>query len=275
MPNGVHILRRRICAEELPLSDEIELFGSAGEEEIFRLLREHFDCVLRNVVVPHNDLLLEKDFMVIHQGVPFVLEIKNWKGQIGMEGDRFYQIKVCGEKKLHKSPVGTTNQFLRCLKKAYRLDRPVFGMVVFVEGDCTLNLPSEQDGIAILGAKQAVSYIRSKAKEEKGKHPDVRPEIFLRCTRLYQGDREFCKGVLVDADLSCYNEAGERVLLDTTKLAYVSVDPQPLRLRDKLYVTFINGATGIFYNRDTRLTLQLLDGSFQKYDLCRVRHVVF
>ena len=53
------------------------------------------------------------------------------------------------------------------------------------------------------------------------------------------------------------------------------MEPQPLRLRDKLYVTYINGATGIFYNRDTVLTLQLLDGSFQKIALSRVRHAVF
>lgn len=275
MSNGLGILRGRICAEELPLSDEIELFGSEGEETVFRLLRKHFDCVLRNVVVPHNDLLLEKDFLVIHEGIPFVLEIKSWKGKIGMEGDRFYQIKANGEKKLHKSPIGTTNQFLRCLKKAYRLDSPIFGVVVFVSPDAPLSLPPEQDGVAILTHKTVVSHIRSKAREEKGKHPAVRPEIFLRCTRLYCGAREFSKGVLADLDLSCYNEAGERVLLDTTKLAYVSVEPQPLRLRDKLYVTYINGATGIFYNRDTVLTLQLLDGSFQKIALNRVRHAVF
>ncbi len=75
----------RASAKHLPPLEEIESFGADGEEAIYRLLCTSFDCVIRNVVVPHKKLYLEKDFLVIHKNVPFVIEVKNWKGEIGCE----------------------------------------------------------------------------------------------------------------------------------------------------------------------------------------------
>lgn len=275
MANPLKTVFHRLSGNGLPETEEIERFGADGEEAVYRILRQNFDCVLRNVVVPHKNLLLEKDFMVIHKGAPFVLEIKNWKGEIGMDGDSFYQNKENGVKKTLKSPVGTTNQFIRCLKKAYGIERMVYGMVVFVEPDCKLSLPPESEGIALLSASQMVSHIRNCVREEGGDRVSVNPEIFLRCTRFYSRDREFCKGVLANCELECRNEKGDTVFLDTTKLEFLSVERQPLLLRDKLYVTFCNGASGVFYNRDTRLTVKLLDGSFAQFALNRIDHIVF
>lgn len=275
MANPIKTALHRFSGTGLPETEEIERFGADGEEAVYRILRQHFDCVIRNVVVPHKNLLLEKDFLVVHKGAPFVLEIKNWKGEIGMDGDQFYQNKEGGVHKKLKSPVGTTNQFIRCLKKAYNIERRVFGMVVFAEPDCILSLPSESEGIALLHAKQMVSYIRDCVKEEGGDRVSVNPDIFLRCTRFYSRDREFCKGVLVNCELECLGKKGERVYLDTTKLEFLSVEHQPLRLRDKLYVTYCNGVSGVFYNRDTMLTVKLLDGSFERFSLNRIDHIVF
>ena len=275
MANPIKTVIHRFSGNGLPETEEIERFGADGEEAVYRILRKNFDCVLRNVVVPHKNLLLEKDFMVIHKGAPFVLEIKNWKGEIGMDGDSFYQNKENGVKKTLKSPVGTTNQFIRCLKKAYGIERMVYGMVVFVEPDCKLSLPPESEGIALLSVHQMVSYIRDCVREEGGDRVSVNPDMFLRCTRFYSRDREFCKGVLVNCELECLNQKGEVVLLDTTKLEFLSVERQPLRLRDKLYVTYCNGVSGVFYNRDTQLTVKLLDGSFTRFALNRIAHVVF
>ena len=275
MANPIKTVIHRFSGNGLPETEEIERFGADGEEAVYRILRKNFDCVLRNVVVPHKDLLLEKDFMVIHKGAPFVLEIKNWKGEIGMDGDSFYQNKENGVKKTLKSPVGTTNQFIRCLKKAYGIERMVYGMVVFAEPDCSLSLPPESDGIALLPVDRMVSHIRTRVKDEGGDRVSVSPDIFLRCTRFYSRDREFCKGVLVNCELECLSEKGERVRLDTTKLEFLSLEHQPLRLRDKLYVTYRGGASGVFYNRDTRLTVKLLDGSFAQFALNRIDHIVF
>ena len=275
MANPITTAIRRLSGNGLPETEEIERFGADGEEAVYRILRQNFDCVLRNVVVPHKNLLLEKDFMVIHKGAPFVLEIKNWKGEIGMDGDSFYQNKENGVHKTLKSPVGTTNQFIRCLKKAYGIERMVYGMVVFVEPDCKLSLPPESEGIALLSVHQMVSYIRDCVREEGGDRVSVNPEIFLRCTRFYSRDREFCKGVLANCELECYNQRGDTVFLDTTKLEFLSVERQPLRLRDKLYVTYCNGASGVFYNRDAILTVKLLDGSFRRFALNRIDHIVF
>ena len=275
MANPIKTVIHRFSGNGLPETEEIERFGADGEEAVYRILRKNFDCVLRNVVVPHKNLLLEKDFMVIHSGVPFVLEIKNWKGEIGMDGDSFYQNKENGVKKTLKSPVGTTNQFIRCLKKAYGIERMVYGMVVFAEPDCSLSLPPESDGIALLPVDRMVSHIRTRVKDEGGDRVSVSPDIFLRCTRFYSRDREFCKGVLVNCELECLSEKGERVRLDTTKLEFLSLEHQPLRLRDKLYVTYRGGVSGVFYNRDTRLTVKLLDGSFAQFALNRIDHIVF
>ena len=275
MANPLKTVFHRLSGNGIPKAEEIERFGADGEEAVYRILRQNFDCVLRNVVVPHKNLLLEKDFMVIHSGVPFVLEIKNWKGEIGMEGDAFYQNKPNGVKKILKSPAGTTNQFIRCLKKAYGIERMVYGMVVFAEPDCSLSLPPESDGIALLPVDRMVSHIRTRVKDEGGDRVSVSPDIFLRCTRFYSRDREFCKGVLVNCELECLSEKGERVRLDTTKLEFLSLEHQPLRLRDKLYVTYRGGASGVFYNRDTRLTVKLLDGSFAQFALNRIDHIVF
>jgi hypothetical protein len=62
---------------------------------------------------------------------------------------------------------------------------------------------------------------------------------------------------------------------DTTCLPYLSVQAQPLKLRDKLLVTYTNGATDVFYNRDTIFTVGCLDGSYKKIALNRIRHIVF
>lgn len=259
----------------LPPLEEIEQFGSDGEEAICRMLRESFDCVIRNVVVPHKSLYLEKDFMVVYKGVPFVLEIKNWKGEIGRDGDKFYQNKGNGVRKTLKSPVGTTNQFIHCMKEFYKIERPVWGMVVFAEPDCKLSLPEEMDGVVLLPAQKMISFIRTRVRENPKGYAPVDTDLILRCTRFYSIDSEFCKGILADNDLECTAEDGSRVRLDTTRLRYITVEHQPLRLRDKLYVTYSNGGSGVFYNRDAILTVGCLDGSYRKIALNRIRHIVF
>ena len=268
---GIH----RAKAEKLPVPEGIERFGSEGEERLYQLLRENFDCVIRNVAVPHKDLYLEKDFLVIERDVPFVLEAKNWKGEIGIDGATFYQSKDNGVRKTLKSPVETTNQFLHVMKTYYHIRRPVFGAVVFTEPNCRLHLPNEQDGIALLSVKDLVSFLRSRAKEEAGGYDPIDHGQILRCTRFYSRDSEFSKGILADTYLDCYTEDGARARLDTTKLRYLSVQEQPLRMRDKLYVTYQNGNSGVFYNRDLVLTVGCLDGSYRKIALNRILHIVF
>ena len=275
MSNPFKTLVNRSLGAAIPPTEEIEQFGADGEEVIYRMLCDHFDCVIRNVVVPHKNLYLEKDFLVLVKGVPFVLEIKNWKGEIGVEGDKFYQNKENGVHKTLKSPVGTTNQFVRCMKEFYKIDRPVYGVVVCAEPDCKLSLPEEMDGVALLTAKKMVSYLRTRARGDGKGHEPIDPDRLLRCTRFYSVDREFTKGMLVESYLPCTAENGDRVRLDTTRLRYLSVEPQPLRLRDKLYVTYTNGKTGVFYNRDLTLTVACLDGSYCKFALNRIKHIVF
>ena len=275
MSNFLKTMVTRSRGQGLEPIEEIEQFGSNGEEAVCRLLRESFDCVIRNVVVPHKKLYLEKDLMVIYKDTPFVLEIKNWKGEIGCEGASFYQNKENGVHKVLKSPVGTTNQFIHCMKTFYRIERPVWGAVVFAEPDCRLSLPREMDGVALLTAKELVAHIRSRAKETPQGYAPIDPDTILRCTRFYSDDSEFCKGILADNELECTAEDGSTVRLDTTRLRFITVDSQPLRMRDKLYVTYANGESGVFYNRDAILTVGCLDGSFRKIALHRVRHVVF
>jgi len=53
------------------------------------------------------------------------------------------------------------------------------------------------------------------------------------------------------------------------------VENQALKMKDKLFITFINGASDVFYNRDTVFDVACLDGSYQKIALHRVRHIVF
>jgi hypothetical protein len=276
MGNLLKTAWNRSTGAALPLQEEIEQFGADGEEVICRMLCENFDCVIRNAVVPYKKLYLEKDFLVVCKGVPFVLEIKNWKGEIGCEGDSFYQNKENGVHKVLKSPVGTTNQFIRVMKEFYHIERQVYGVVVFAEPDCVLSLPEEMDGVALLPAGKLVSFLRSRSRtaEKKGLAP-VDTDLILRCTRFYSTDREFCKGILANNYLECVSESGDLVQLDTTCLRFISVEPQPLRLRDKLYVTYTNGATGVFYNRDAVLTVGCLDGSYRKIALNRIRHIVF
>ena len=275
MSNIFKTIRHRSTAAALPPLEEIEQFGADGEERIYRLLCEQFDCVIRNVTVPHKEWYLEKDFLVVYRGTPFVLEIKNWKGEIGCRDDVFYQNKPNGVHKELKSPVGTTNQFISCMKRFYGIERPVWGMVVFVEPDCKLSLPEEMDGVALLPLSKTVSYIRKRAREEGRGFEAFDPSRLLRCTRFYSGESEFCKGILADNYLECTAEDGSRVRLDTTRLSYVTVEPQPLRLRDKLYVTFASGKSGVFYQSDLTLTVHCLDGTWQKIALSRLRHIVF
>ena len=273
--NPLKIALRRATGLGLPSAPEIECFGMDGEEIVANLLWEHFDCVIRNVAVPHKELYLEKDFAVVYRGVIFVLEVKNWKGEIGIAENGFYQRKENGVYKTVKNPAGTTRQFIQRMQTFYHLDCPVVGIVVFAEPDCRLSLPEQLDGIALLRAEQLISYIRHQGAQIGVAKSTVNPACLLRCTRLYSRDSEFCKGILADTYLECLTEDGTPARLDTTKLRYLTAEHQPLRLRDKLYVTYENGATGVFYNRDTVLTIGCLDGSFRKIALNRIRHIVF
>ena len=275
--NPIKTFLNRSRAEELPPVEEIEQFGADGEEAVCRLLRSHCDTVIRNAVVPHKDLFWEKDLLVIHRGVPFILEIKNWKGEIGRNGDKFYQKKENGVYKELKSPVDTTNRFLQIMKQFYQISRPVWGVVVFAEPDCRLKLESEIDGVALLTSQKLISFIEKKCREDKKQKlpPFTEGDRILRCTRFYSDNSEFCKGILADNYLECTASDGSLVRLDTLHLRYLSVQPQPMRLRDKLYVTYTNGATDVFYNRDITLTVACLDGSYKKLAMNRLRHIVF
>ncbi len=260
---------------EIPPLPEIERFGADGEEAVYRLLCEHFDCVLRNVAVPRGKLFLEKDFLVSVGGVPFVLEVKNWKGEIGCAGSSFYQNKPNGVRKELKSPVGTTNQFIHCMKQFYKLSRPVYGVVVFCEPDCSLSLPEEMDGVALLPLSKLVSHLKSVAKKESRGFDPIDPDRLLRCTRFYGDEGEFTKGILADNFIECTAEDGSLVRLDTTRLRYLSTESQPLRRRIKLYVTFSGNSTAVFYLRDLALSVACLDGSYRTLSLSHIRHIVF
>lgn len=266
----------RASAKPLPPLEEIESFGVDGEEAIYRLLCQNFECVIRNVVVPHKNLYLEKDFLVIHKNVPFVIEVKNWKGEIGCEKNgEFYQNKENGVHKTLKSPVGTTKQFIEKMRAFYKISTPVCGMVIFAEPDCKLTTPNEMDDIALLTPQKAITYIKNRAKAMPQKELFADPSQILRCTRFYSRDSEFCKGMLADCFFDCDTADGSIVRIDTGSIAYLSVETQPLKMKDKLFVTFTNGASDVFYNRDTVFDVVCLDGTCQKIALHRVRHIVF
>lgn len=275
MSRWFQVLKNRIGAVGIPKQEEIELYGADGEEAICQMLRDNFEMVIRNPIVPHNDLYLEKDFMVVCRGVPFVVEVKFWKGEIGTEGENFTQVKANGQKKVLKSPVGTTNQFISKMKRYYGIDRWVYGIVVFADPNSKLNLPDEIDNIALLDVKKLIPYIKSKSKAEpKGQDP-VDGETILRCTRFYDHGNEFCKGIVIDNEIPCETNEGTEVTLDTNRLRYLSVKKQAFRLRDRLCATFDDGSSEFFVNRDTVLTVNCLDGSYQKIALSKVEYVVF
>jgi hypothetical protein len=266
----------RANAKPLPLLEEIESFGADGEEVIYRLLCQNFECVIRNVVVPHKNLYLEKDFLVIHKNVPFVIEVKNWKGEIGCEKNGyFYQNKENGVHKTLKSPVGTTKQFIEKMRTFYKINTPVCGVVIFAEPDCKLTTPNEMEDIALLTPQKAITYIKNRANALKQKEPFADSAQILHCTRFYSRDSEFCKGMLADFFFDCDAADGSVVRIDTGSIAYLSVETQPLKMKDKLFITFTNGASDVFYNRDTVFDVVCLDGTCQKIALHRVRHVVF
>ncbi|MBQ4274177.1 MAG: NERD domain-containing protein [Clostridia bacterium] len=275
MSQYIKTVWNRMRAEHLPLLEEIESFGADGEEAIYRLLCKHFECVIRNVVVPHKKLYLEKDFLVIHKNVPFVIEVKNWKGEIGCKNGEFYQNKENGVHKTLKSPVGTTKQFMEKMRAFYKMDTPVCGVVIFAEPDCRVTLPEEMDGIALLTPQKAITYIKNRANALKQKELFAEPSQILHCTRFYSRNSEFCKGMMADCFFDCETKDGAIVRVDTTSLAYISVRSQPLQAKDKLFVTFLNGESNVFYNRDTVFDVVCLDGTCQKIALHRVRHIVF
>ena len=275
MSHLVKTMLNRIKAERLPPLEEIESFGADGEEVIYRLLCREFECVIRNVVVPHKKLYLEKDFLVIHKNVPFVIEVKNWKGEIGCKDGQFFQNKDNGVHKTLKTPVGTTKQFIDKMRVFYKTEVPICGVVIFAEPDCRLTTPEEMDGVALLTPQKAITYIKNRANALKQKELFADPAQILHCTRFYSRDSEFCKGMLADCFFDCDAPDGSIVRVDTTSIAYLSVETQPLKMKDKLFITYTNGATGVFYNRDTVFDVVCLDGSCQKIALHRVRHIVF
>lgn len=270
-------IRIRTATAGVPLQEEIEQFGASAENVIYGILREEFDCVIRNAIIPHKGKYLEKDFLILYKGVPVVLEVKSWKGRIGYNAvsGNFYQDKPNGVHKELKSPVGTTQQFIRCMKEFYGLERTVVGIVVFAEPDCQLDLPEEMDGIRMVSASKMVSAIKAVARPFTKERDRLPPEHILHCTRIYSTNSEFCKGLLANKQLSCIAENGDEVLLNTDYIRYIAVNPQPLRLRDKIHVTYTNGAIVTYYNRDSVLSLCCMDGSCRQIAMNKVRYIQF
>lgn len=258
----------------LPSMGEMEQFGAAGEEIAYRALREAFSFVVRNPLIPHGKKFLEKDFLVVEAGLPFVIEIKYWKGTISAEGELFRQIKADGSVKELKNPAGTTAQFVREMKQYYQFDGDVVGVVAFLDPACKLDLPEQIEGVHLLPFSKLVSFIRATAKRLSGEFSFGESNI-LRCTRLYSDEREFSKGLLVDRYLNCKRRNGEVVSLDTTKLKYITVKRRPLFLGYKLLVTFSNGSGEIFFSKDQALVVGCLDGSFCRFRLGKLRYLVF
>lgn len=277
MKETSHRIRVRSSTAGIPQQEEIEQFGSNGENVIYSILRAEFDYVIRNAVIPLKNKYLEKDFLVFFKGVPVVVEVKNWKGQIGFNrsNGNFYQDKPNGVHKELKSPVDTTRQFINAMKEFYKTDRTVVGVVVFADPDCQLSLPEEMDGIRLVTASKMVAAIKAAAKGYTKERDRLLPEHILRCTRIYSASSEFCKGLLANKHIHCFAENGDEVLLNTDYLRYVAVKPQPLRLRDRIHVTYTNGAMGTFYNRDTVLDLCCMDGTCRKIALNKVRYIQF
>ncbi len=270
-------LRDRLFAKALPLQDECEEFGAGGEDVIYRLLRHEFDHVIRSVVIPHKGNYLEKDLLVIHKGVPVVIEIKHWKGQISCDpsGEHFYQEKSNGTKKTQKSPVGTTRQFIRCMKDFYKLDRYVVGMTIFSEPDCVLDLPDEIDGIRLVRGENAIRAIHDAVRKHQKDTEVLAPSRILHCVRLYSSKSEFCKGVIANESLQLYTKDGSPVLVDPDFLKYMKIEPEHLHLRDKLTILYTNGAIDEFYNRSEKISLVCLDGTCKQIAVNRLRYILF
>lgn len=268
-------LHRRMTALPLPEQNDVHAYGARGEEAVYRLLRENFECVIRNVVVPWGDGYLEKDFLVIQKGVPVVLEIKTWKGRISSAGDYFCQDKANGTHKDLKSPVITTKHFISAMKEFYDLNRSVAGIVVFAEPDCVLDLPPEMDGVALVPAVKMIGAIRTAIKRADKNEEELDPARVLHCARLYSNGREFCRGVIVDKEIPCYTEDGMEASLNPLYVKYINIDHQRLRLRDKMTVTFTNGSSGVFYNHCSSVTLHCLDGDICRVAISKLKTVVF
>lgn len=261
----------------LPPVSPTEAARAACKETIYRKLRESFDCVVRSVIIPEEDGYLEKDFLVVQDGVSVVLNVKNWNGMISASGDgeRFYLQSPNGSRRELKSPVQTTNRFLTAMIGFYNLRDLPLGMVVFADPDCDLDLPDEIDGVELVTGAQMLSAIRAAVKNAPKPSEPFDPARALHCTRLYAGDRSFCKGLVTDAEIPCFTEAGEPAALNPLFLRYISVDHQRLRRRDKLTVTFVNDSSAIFYNRSASLTLHCLNGSILRVPLSRLDTVIF
>lgn len=267
----------RLSGDGVPALEEGERFGAAGEDAIYRILRTHFDCVLRGVVIPHKEKYLEKDFLILHGGACAVVEVKSWKGEIGFDnksGD-FYQYKPNGVQKRIKSPVGTTQQYLRCMRKFYHLQSDPVGIVIFAEPDCRLSLPDSMDGILLVHATRAVKILKAALRAAKREDPPLAAHHILRCARIYSQDREFCKALISDEHIPCFDEQGAQVLLSTEYLHHVKIEHQPLRLRDKLLVTYTNGSHGVFYNHNATLSLCCLDGTCRRMSIHKIQHILF
>lgn len=269
--------RHRLLSKPLPVQEEMERFGADGENVIYRILRENFGCVIRNVIVPHGDKYLEKDFLVMERGVPVVIEVKRWKGRIGVDratGD-FFQDKPDGTYKVMKNPVGTTAQYIRCMKAFYGLTRTVVGMVVFADPDCVLELPEASEGVLLVPAAKMVAAVKAQVRAYAKESERLPVDRILRCTRFYSLTREFCKGLIADEGIACTDRDGNAVLLNPDYIRGIRIDHQPLLMRDKLTVLYTNGAGGVYYNRDTTVTVCCLDGSARRIALCRVQYILF
>ena len=125
------------------------------------------------------------------------------------------------------------------MRAFYKTDAPILGIVIFAEPDCKLTLPEQIDNVALLTPQKAITYIKNRANALKQKEPFANPAQILHCTRFYSRDSEFCKGMLADCFFDCETMSGSIVRVDTSSLAYLSVETQPLKMKDKLFVLHV------------------------------------
>lgn len=166
-------LKRTFASKSIKTISEEKSFGNHGETEVENHLRQLLPSISikSNVIVSIPQGRCEIDLLVSYESKIFIIEVKNWVGELYEQGKYFRKEKIdkwTGEtyRKTFHSPFGQVKRQAYLLKEQTK-SNPWINTIVFFANAESVETTSEN--IWFTDIKELVEYIRSDGYTSKPK----------------------------------------------------------------------------------------------------------
>jgi hypothetical protein len=282
------IASRHLFVNRVPMIEENEAYGIAGESDIYDQIVNHVDYVKQGIILTGEKGTFEKDFIVVNQGNIFIVEVKNYKGHIFTEDNPNEWIKHKLDsytdeihEKTFKNPLASTLQFCNKLKSTLiQRDESfksikIHPIVVFISDHCELDESVRKLNECLIYDDELLQYIKNK-KPSKLSKTQMEALYQLRTWDIVYGKNGSQKyGLLQDEPIELIDDQGKLISIMLHEVSEIKRISSNLKT-DVIEVSFTNGNKKTYTNQ-TRGILITLPGNThhdQSVDFKEIQKIV-